>query len=498
MDKFELLCLLEAISNYAYDIHYSAKGKFFFSDHLFSERLADVDVADDFIETLFLGESEDAPESADIARKVADLTPEVGKNTQANFKKLRNMIVKALMEIENYKGTKGAEDLLGSVAHILQRHNGLLYRQLTYTPAELQNDNDDWREIVDGEDTTQTLENDKWITVHPNKENPDDYRRLKVEDGETSKEAVERKYGKDKAEKKEPEKTDKEENKPESKYKIKEASSVKEAEQYAKDAGLADSVNYGKLDLEYANTVNQTIAENLNNYPEVRKYIKRLGSIQAVNKELQQKALERLQPTIDASIKENIDQMRFMYSDSFLIRRYGSLENFEKKITERVKAKYKTAITKKVTGEYANFTYNLGNTESENIGIRFNEKFGTKTGIEETLKRSSQVGYHPEKCDTLKSIVDHEFGHAIDFYIRTKNGHVDSQPYKELQTYFKDLSYEDIRNGLSRYATEDFKEFIAEGYSEYKNNPQPREIAQKIGTLLTQAYKEVAENGRNN
>ena len=285
MDKFELLCLLEAISNYAYDIHYSAKGKFFFSDHLLSERLADVDVADDFIETLFLGESEDAPESADIARKVADLTPEVGKNTQANFKKLRNMIVKALMEIENYKGTKGAEDLLGSVAHILQRHNGLLYRQLTYTPAELQNDNDDWRDIVDGEDTTQTLENDKWITVHPNKENPDDYRRLKVEDGETSKEAVERKYGK----KQDQKKTEAEGEKKEAQYKVKEASSVKEAEQYAKDAGLADNVNYGKLDLAYVNTVNQSLAENLNEFPEVRQYIKSLGSIQAVNKDLQAK-----------------------------------------------------------------------------------------------------------------------------------------------------------------------------------------------------------------
>ena len=42
-----------------------------------------------------------------------------------------------------------------------------------------------------------TLQNEKWITVHPNKENPEDYRRLKVEDGETSKEAVERKFGKD-------------------------------------------------------------------------------------------------------------------------------------------------------------------------------------------------------------------------------------------------------------------------------------------------------------
>lgn len=213
MDKFELLCLLEAISNYAYDIHYTANGRFFFSDHLFSERLSDVDVKDDFIETFYLGKSQEAPASADIARKVADLTPEITENEQDNFKRLRNMIIRALMGVQAYDGTKGEEDLLGSVAHILQRHNGLLYRQLTYTPEEIRNDDDDWRDIVDEEDTTQTLENEKWITVHPNKENPDDYRRLKVEDGETSKEAVERKFGKDdkKADKdkKEPEKAEK-------------------------------------------------------------------------------------------------------------------------------------------------------------------------------------------------------------------------------------------------------------------------------------------------
>lgn len=58
-----------------------------------------------------------------------------------------------------------------------------------------------WYEI------TPTLQNDdgRWITVHPSgKDNPEDYRRVKVEEGETSREAVERKFGKDKKE--EPEK----------------------------------------------------------------------------------------------------------------------------------------------------------------------------------------------------------------------------------------------------------------------------------------------------
>ena len=75
MDKFDLLCNLQAISNFAYDIHYTAKGRNFYSDHLFSERLADVDVMDDFIETFYLGESEDAPDSSKISAKVAEITP---------------------------------------------------------------------------------------------------------------------------------------------------------------------------------------------------------------------------------------------------------------------------------------------------------------------------------------------------------------------------------------------------------------------------------------
>ena len=53
---------------------------------------------------------------------------------------------------------------------------------------------------------TPSLYNDDghWITVHPSgKENPDDYRHVKVEEGETAKEAIDRKFGKDK---KEPEK----------------------------------------------------------------------------------------------------------------------------------------------------------------------------------------------------------------------------------------------------------------------------------------------------
>lgn len=45
--------------------------------------------------------------------------------------------------------------------------------------------------------------NDKWITIHPHGEDSDDYRRIKLEDGETPKEAIDRIYKKDKKEKSE-------------------------------------------------------------------------------------------------------------------------------------------------------------------------------------------------------------------------------------------------------------------------------------------------------
>lgn len=45
--------------------------------------------------------------------------------------------------------------------------------------------------------------NERWITIHPHVEDSEDYRRLKIEDGETPKEAIERVFKKeDKKEKK--------------------------------------------------------------------------------------------------------------------------------------------------------------------------------------------------------------------------------------------------------------------------------------------------------
>lgn len=470
MDKFDLLCLLESIKGFAHDIHYTAKGALFYNDHLFADRLADFYDRDEFIETFYLGEFESAPLSRMIAQKVGEITPETHADTQENFKVLFRLMAKALLAMDRFKaGTRGENSLLDGISQKLQVLSGLLYRQ---TNSE------------------QIAMDERWITLHPNEENPEDYRRLKIDDGETTEEAIEKKFGKTEKkepEKKEPEKEDKE-KKEQKKYEIKEASTVKEAEELAKKANIADSINYGKLDLEYANTVNQSIAANLNEFPEVRKELAQLGSLQAVNKAIQEKSLKDNEERINKSIKDSVDNIKAWYGDDYINRVYGGEEKLVKKISDQVTNRYKRAFTRKATGEYANFTYGYKN---ENGGIRFNEKFKTKKNIEENLSRSSQAGWHPEKCNTLKSVVDHEFGHAIEYHVSEKSRTRGSKSYEDLKDYYRGLSATDIKEGLSRYAVTNFKEFVAEGYSEYKNNPNPRPISQKIGKLLTQSYQEV-------
>lgn len=147
---YTLICQLKAIGNYAYDIHYSANGKEFYSEHLLSERVAGDSsyIVDDVIETIYLGRGIDAPLSEDITATVSEMIPEVTEDAQTNFKRLRDLIVNALVGIEELDGlTRGEEDLIGSIAHALQRNNGLLFRQLDYAVDELENDKEedvDW------------------------------------------------------------------------------------------------------------------------------------------------------------------------------------------------------------------------------------------------------------------------------------------------------------------------------------------------------------------
>ena len=99
------------------------------------------------------------------------------------------------------------------------------------------------------------------------------------------------------------------------------------------------------------------------------------------------------------------------------------------------------------------------------------------------LKKNVLSKFHPEGCDTLQSIIDHEIGHLLD----NTYGIVKS---KEFIQIIGGLRQSDIANGLSAYAASDpINEIISEAWSEYKNNPSPRPISKAIGDLIMKHAK---------
>lgn len=156
----KIACRLQAISNFAYDIHYNARGNDFYENHLFAERIGDQyetsAFKDEIFETVFLGRGKDVPASKEIESGVLVLTPESQKNEEADYKLLRGMITACLEDIENLSGLSlGEGDLFGRIASVLQRHNGLLFARLSYGEGEVvansQSQEDAWKNLVDNE-----------------------------------------------------------------------------------------------------------------------------------------------------------------------------------------------------------------------------------------------------------------------------------------------------------------------------------------------------------
>ena len=99
-------------------------------------------------------------------------------------------------------------------------------------------------------------------------------------------------------------------------------------------------------------------------------------------------------------------------------------------------------------------------------------------------ERKGQVtnGWKPVGCDTMKSIFDHEFGHQIDKLLGISKS-------EDVKKYFE-TNKTVVSKNLSKYATVKVEEFIAEAWSEYKNNPKPREISRKVGKFIERSWKE--------
>ncbi len=234
---------------------------------------------------------------------------------------------------------------------------------------------------------------------------------------------------------------------------LKPAKTVKEAEQWVKSNTSVVHVDYKGLDIKTANAMNEALSRHIALDPRLATKIKYYGTAQG-----------------QATMAYNLDIE-------------SAVQKFMSAGYDRAKAEQ---FAKVVVSKYripSNSVAHYWKRTDDAAGIAFNKNAGKYfEQLEKNLARDVASGFHPDGCDTVKSMIDHEFGHALDDIFQIK-----SDP--RFVSYIQNMSAAEKAAAVSRYGAVNDGEFIAEAWAEYLNNPVPRPAAKLIGDLITGQMK---------
>lgn len=245
------------------------------------------------------------------------------------------------------------------------------------------------------------------------------------------------------------------------------ATSVKEAEDYAKNILGISKVTYNGCDLTTANEWNRGLNDAFNKFPELKKNFGFAGECHERNNALKP-ALK--QYFLDELIKSNPKFSRNQL-EPYAVKEVNKFMN-GLKVKKGVYAKSWSPKTP-VLSDFKGVTVNRDWGQDSNRFIA-------------ALTSDVNNKFHPAGCDTIRSVLDHEIGHQLDDLL-------DIRSNKVVQQLFNNSSNSEITDCLSIYAwkntnSNQYSEMIAEAWAEYCNNPQPRRMAKLIGEVIIDTY----------
>ena len=260
------------------------------------------------------------------------------------------------------------------------------------------------------------------------------------------------------------------------------AEDVTKAEEYARDVLGIKNVSYKGLDTFTANEFNKVLEEHFKEFPELKKQINFVGTCQERNR------------LLEIEVRKYYENECLDFRGILLDKDLNSYINFSTK-------KYMKNFQIK-ENVYAQSCSKTGIIDfSEFHGISINENLGKNhKEFIDSINNDVKSGHLPVGCDTIKSIIDHEIGHQLDNLLDLKYNRLISLVFKEFEN-----NPSEMKEKLSGYALQGFLETkdnfnrysepIAEAWSEYRNNPEPREIAKKIGQIIERRYNEKFKEG---
>lgn len=226
---------------------------------------------------------------------------------------------------------------------------------------------------------------------------------------------------------------------------------------------LTDRVDLKGLDPKIAQQLIDPVREAKKDFPKLElAYIGTIsGQLMALHTYLEYVFCTSLKKEYGVQFSEaEFEQLAKMSADSFM-ERYGLEESNDT---------YAWAICSGGHEELMPFE-----------GIAINSSWG-KT-FERSLKQDVALGFHPQGCDTIKAVIDHEVAHKIDDAYSMRDD-------KEIQRLYREMCKIKSGEPVSEYARKNIAEFIAEAYTEYRNNPQPGEYAMKVYQRMCELAKE--------
>lgn len=268
------------------------------------------------------------------------------------------------------------------------------------------------------------------------------------------------------------------------------AKTIKEANNIAKEMGF--EADYSGIDVKCANEWNKGLYEAKRDFPEVADKIKFVGSSQKryslarkeirdhYNKYFKDNYFESLleegysKEIIDKSIKKKVNALTKDAIEMFKVKPNSMASSWSHSFEENLKSDPLHGEVYKILEKYH--------------GISLNDKyFDNYDKVIESGLRQAKAKWHPEGCYDVKATFDHEFAHQIDAYLNVGDS-------KTIQKLFDKKTKEEITKGLSTYAWDNdnrnrYAEMIAEGWSEYCNNDNPREMAKTIGEEIMKLWK---------
>lgn len=242
------------------------------------------------------------------------------------------------------------------------------------------------------------------------------------------------------------------------------AESITQANQWAAENITAvKEIDYTGFDLQMANEINEELFNLYTIYPEVED-INFVGTAQNRNNIL-----------YDRQVKAFLEKNKIV------------LKGLPPAVVEKYIKQYikKKTVPGNVYAQAANSTW------GDLAGITFNQKWAKDyDGFKTSVAKDVKSGWSPEGTEAPVSVLIHEFGHSLDYFIE-KVGLRDKYLNPVFTEALKDKA--STKKELSIYAIEGNRpdrEIIAEAFAEYRLNPNPRKWARLIGEAIEAALNE--------